>query len=212
MNFRTFAASMALAFCALAAPITPALAATSGIAFDGGRTYDGDGHWTLGWSFNVTTTQQLLGLGVFDAGSDGLLTDHQVGLWDTSGTLLASVVVKSGDTLVDGFRFASITPFTLNAGSTYFVGAADLGFGDAYWLAGNVTTAPGITYLASRYAQGSGLNFPEGLGDNVGYLGGNILLGSAVPEPATWAMMIIGFGAVGSMVRTSRRRSAMLAA
>ena len=31
---------------------------------------------------------------------------------------------------------------------------------------------------------------------------------SAVPEPATWAMMIIGFGAVGSMVRTSRRRQA----
>ena len=33
-------------------------------------------------------------------------------------------------------------------------------------------------------------------------------LSSAVPEPATWAMMIIGFGAVGSMVRTSRRRQA----
>ena len=31
---------------------------------------------------------------------------------------------------------------------------------------------------------------------------------SAVPEPATWAMMIIGFGAVGSMVRTTRRRNA----
>jgi hypothetical protein len=31
--------------------------------------------------------------------------------------------------------------------------------------------------------------------------------GSAVPEPATWAMMIIGFGAVGSMVRQTRRRS-----
>jgi hypothetical protein len=31
---------------------------------------------------------------------------------------------------------------------------------------------------------------------------------SAVPEPATWAMMIIGFGAVGSMVRSSRRRQA----
>ena len=35
---------------------------------------------------------------------------------------------------------------------------------------------------------------------------------SAVPEPATWAMMIIGFGAVGSMVRTSRRRNAFSAA
>ncbi len=35
---------------------------------------------------------------------------------------------------------------------------------------------------------------------------------SAVPEPATWAMMIVGFGAVGSMVRTTRRRNAALAA
>lgn len=33
-------------------------------------------------------------------------------------------------------------------------------------------------------------------------------LTSAVPEPATWAMMITGFGAVGSMVRRSRRRLA----
>jgi hypothetical protein len=35
---------------------------------------------------------------------------------------------------------------------------------------------------------------------------------SVVPEPATWAMMIIGFGAVGSMVRTSRRRNVFSAA
>ncbi len=30
---------------------------------------------------------------------------------------------------------------------------------------------------------------------------------SVVPEPGTWAMMIIGFGAVGSAVRVSRRRN-----
>ena len=30
---------------------------------------------------------------------------------------------------------------------------------------------------------------------------------ATVPEPATWAMMIIGFGAVGSMVRSSRRNA-----
>jgi uncharacterized protein (DUF2147 family) len=29
---------------------------------------------------------------------------------------------------------------------------------------------------------------------------------SAVPEPSTWAMMIIGFGGVGTMVRSARRR------
>jgi hypothetical protein len=31
---------------------------------------------------------------------------------------------------------------------------------------------------------------------------------SAVPEPATWAMMIVGFGAVGTMVRSRRRLAA----
>ncbi|MES2896962.1 MAG: PEPxxWA-CTERM sorting domain-containing protein [Pseudomonadota bacterium] len=32
---------------------------------------------------------------------------------------------------------------------------------------------------------------------------------SGVPEPATWAMMIMGFGAVGSMARSARRRQAL---
>jgi hypothetical protein len=36
-------------------------------------------------------------------------------------------------------------------------------------------------------------------------------LSSPVPEPATWAMMIIGFGAVGTMVRSSRRRATFAA-
>lgn len=31
--------------------------------------------------------------------------------------------------------------------------------------------------------------------------------GAAVPEPATWAMMIFGFGAVGSVIRSRRRRA-----
>lgn len=34
----------------------------------------------------------------------------------------------------------------------------------------------------------------------------------AVPEPATWAMMIVGFGATGAMVRRSRRLRARLLA
>ncbi|HVK42873.1 MAG TPA: PEPxxWA-CTERM sorting domain-containing protein [Phenylobacterium sp.] len=34
---------------------------------------------------------------------------------------------------------------------------------------------------------------------------------SAVPEPATWAMMIVGFGAAGSMARRSRRNRMSLA-
>jgi hypothetical protein len=36
----------------------------------------------------------------------------------------------------------------------------------------------------------------------------NIATVSAVPEPATWAMMIMGFGLAGSAVRNSRRKTA----
>jgi len=49
---------------------------------------------------------------------------------------------------------------------------------------------------------------------NSAYIRGKIDLYSiatGVPEPATWAMMIIGFGGVGTMVRSARRRQ-MLAA
>ena len=42
-------------------------------------------------------------------------------------------------------------------------------------------------------------SFP-GAGANVG----------AVPEPATWAMMLLGFGAVGSAMRRSRRKNSKL--
>ncbi len=43
-----------------------------------------------------------------------------------------------------------------------------------------------------------------------GYGGKLEVLRSAVPEPATWAMMIIGFGLIGSTIR--RRNRVALAA
>jgi hypothetical protein len=36
--------------------------------------------------------------------------------------------------------------------------------------------------------------------------------GGAVPEPATWAMMLVGFGGMGAVLRSNRRRRGMLAA
>lgn len=35
---------------------------------------------------------------------------------------------------------------------------------------------------------------------------------SGVPEPSTWALMLLGFGAVGGMLRTSRRRASVAVA
>ena len=36
----------------------------------------------------------------------------------------------------------------------------------------------------------------------------NLAVGGAVPEPATWAMMIVGFGLVGGAMRRSRKATA----
>lgn len=49
-----------------------------------------------------------------------------------------------------------------------------------------------------------------GASDSYGGYLDNITISSAVPEPATWAMMITGFGLAGSAIR--RRRVALLAA
>jgi hypothetical protein len=38
------------------------------------------------------------------------------------------------------------------------------------------------------------------------------VLTTAVPEPATWGVMLVGFGAIGASMRGARRRQAALAA
>jgi hypothetical protein len=55
-----------------------------------------------------------------------------------------------------------------------------------------------------RFTSGNG-------GDNCCFGGAidNVAVGGAVPEPATWGMMIAGFGGIGALAR--RRRAAALA-
>ena len=41
-------------------------------------------------------------------------------------------------------------------------------------------------------------------GGNAGVFFDNISVSTAVPEPATWAMMIMGFGVAGALLRRRR--------
>ena len=77
---------------------------------------------TLGGS-DASVTQ----LGVWDQGNDGLAEAHSVGLWTSTGTLLASAIVPSGTSasLYNGFRYMNIAPLNLSAGTTYVLGVYD---------------------------------------------------------------------------------------
>jgi hypothetical protein len=61
-----------------------------------------------------------------DPGNGGtpLNSSHQVGLWNSGGTLLASGTVLFNSPLTGNWRYLAITPVTLTAGQSYVVGSA----------------------------------------------------------------------------------------
>lgn len=107
------------------------------------------------------------------------------------------------DTLANSFTF---TMGSSSAGSTVNIGAYDafgiltgsmtLTMGDGYniYTLTGLGTFKGLTF--SNDNDPSGVRFQNMSYNSVG----------GVPEPATWAMMLIGFGAIGLSIRAPRRK------
>jgi len=105
-----------------------------------------------------------------------------------------------GQTGIDAqFDFVN-APFTIEAGgpSAEYGGQSITSSGDTvYGLEGN-----GVIQFTGTY---SSISWSNPVFENwYGFTVGNDL--SAVPEPATWAMMLIGFGAVGFAMRRPLRK------
>ena len=189
--------------------------------FDGAPT-SLDSALSLGFSFTTTAAATITSLGYYDDGGDGFATAHEVGVFDSEGNLLASADLSAGtgDQLIGQFRYASITPLRLAAGQTYVIAATTHGSADA-WAYGNAypadatvsdfhTTAP-IAITANSalflYQDDNSLRNPtDHFSNYTFYAGPNFLLG--VPEPASWALMLGGFGLIGAALR-SRKRAAV---
>lgn len=208
MSTRLRSAAIAAALATVAATgagASPAVTITSpGMSFESGP-------YTLGFSFDVSSAQTINQLGVFDEGGAPLAVDAQVGLWNAAGDLLTSVTVPaSGGTVVNGFRYANITPFVLSPGQTYFVGAhLSSGTATSIFTQGGGTGSfnPLITPVRDQHSDfGAGFSFPGiSFGDAGGaWLGANFNL-SAVPESATWAMLILGVAFAGFALRRRER-------
>lgn len=145
--------------------------------------------YTTGWAFS-TTGATVTALGFFDAGRDGLLQAHEVGIFATDGKLLVSATVPQGvaGILNGDWRFVSITPFALGAGSYVIGGYKQSGTNDSIVVEGSTAAAPGITLgNLGHYVFGPSFSFPVNTTDIV-YLNPNFETGSAsapTPEPAT---------------------------
>jgi hypothetical protein len=163
--------------------------------------------FTLGWEFAANTNLKVVALGFFDDSQNGLAESHPVGLWNSQGALLASTTVTTTDPLVNQWRYNGIAPVVLTAGADYYVGALYTSGADNVVFPGysGVSTTANITYLGATYAGGSSLSFPSSPDSANGFFGPNI---AAAPEPATWAMMLIGFAALGFAGRRAARKSA----
>jgi len=156
----------------------------------------------VGWFYTPTVSYNLTGLGTKFGSSDG----RTVGAFVYSGSPGALTLLGSSSLTPVGNAFAqaAFSPLSLSAGTTYFVA-----FTNVAGLATNVTDDAGATNLAGglRYSFGSGA---FELGPETGFTAQPMLQfsgNSAVPEPATWAMLITGFGLAGAAMR--RRRATL---
>lgn len=175
----------------------------------GGNIYTDDD--TNGWRFQALQAIDVVKLGTLDLGGAGLATATDVGLWDDSGTLLASVTVPAGTAgeYVDQFRYAAISPLPLTAGSFYRIGASPQTGAVDHVQNTALTVAPEIAFDAGYYASSSNaLTFPD-IKSEQGtpgeeFFGGNFQF-DVIPEPITFALAALGMAGLGGYVRRRRR-------
>lgn len=145
----------------------------------------------------------------------------------SAATYLVTFTSSGGDTGsvnldVTGTTVTSISGLVNSStvtGLSSFAGADQQFFaaGPSHFTIGGISfsSMAGITYNFTAYPDGTdhitnSVLDPEGDGAPTPYALTSISV-SAVPEPATWAMMLFGFGAVGYGLRRARKPTVRVA-
>lgn len=191
---------------------------TAALSFTGGSLFlPSDA--TAGWVFSLSASVFVTDLGFWDAPSpgegnfvgDGLFESHLVTIWDTNTmTQLAQATVTTSGTLVDGFRYTSLTTPMLLAPGDYTIGAyypAD-GSDRTAINATTITTASGVTYEGSVFTFGNA--FPQGgfvaansyFGPNFQFIEAPPTNGTAVPDSGSTLLLM--FGSVSALIGLRR--------
>jgi hypothetical protein len=191
-----------------------ALLATSGVAQAAPIIDTGAGATSIGSAMTLADGRDLAGYIVFK--NDVTITGIRGWLGGNEGGLVVAGIYSDIDfTPADQLystRFSIQDPvawqgadslnWTLKAGSYWVVFKGSLG-PDSYMPG----SAPNPLVAYKRGIDGSWGNLREqALGVQI-----DGVVGGAVPEPASWAMLIGGFGLAGGAIRTRRKRPVALA-
>ncbi len=201
MTFKTVLAATAVAAVAFAA--TAASADT--INFGQGSS----GLTSGGVSYTVTDPGA--GVSVLTQGSSW------AGIFPTGGPVLFDNYVAGAVTFNFATAIASLTGVGIE--SNYYGGytatlAAYDGLGnliDSDVISFTSTYAPGTVPNWSVFGSGIVKVVVSSTNDGAGIGIGSSSLSGGVPEPAAWALMLVGFGAMGAMVRRQRKLAATAA-
>jgi hypothetical protein len=153
-----------------------------------------DSFSTGGASVSVENLQFLL---EGNPGSGGFFSISL--LADNSGAP-GSVIVSSGP-ITDADLNTTLTPFGatcscgLTADTRYWLQIADAGGTSASWAWSSDTSGPGV---AGEFFSNANGVFPNSDGPYQMEV-------SVVPEPASWTLMLVGFGGLGGALRFGRR-------
>jgi len=179
-----------------------ARADTAGVSFTSpGTAFNNGVGFSLGFAFTATGDFTVDALGYFD--NNGLTEVHQVGLYNSSGTLLATATVSGSGTQVGFFNYTPISDVDLIAGQSYQV-VGTSGVIDPYAFDPvGFTTASNVTFDNSVYTPGDTLAFGTSTDSNIGYFGPNFeeVSASTVPEPSTLALFGTGLLSACGLVR-----------
>jgi hypothetical protein len=182
----------------------------------------------LGMDFAVNNSIVVTALGAFDNGSLSTLSGStgsgvSVGIFNVNTGLLVAPSVffnASGTYTQSGAdAFQSVPSFILTPGEYSIVALNDQNYNQGYFggpnkyqtlndLNGSITfTGPSI------FDSNSTLDLPGTTdGPPVNRYDAGTFMASAVPEPSTWAMMILGFAGIGFMAYRRKSKPALMAA
>jgi uncharacterized protein DUF4082/PEP-CTERM motif-containing protein len=191
------------------------------IAFNftgGGGHAFGDPSFTAGYTFTVNSPIDVTQLGVWDPVAGTPLTrNHPVGIWNQAGALLSSATVLPTSPKTAGFQFVPVTPFELDPGQTYTIGAfypdrgADAGIDQPLRSnASGFIKASQLNFGTEKFAlNDGGLTRPTIATPDVnpGDFGPNFQF-TGVPEPSTLALLALGGGALAGWRRWRKRAAA----